>query len=89
MVINIIGTLPWTFRILNVIECGVNKWLVNTLAFKGALPCRIYRTVARVYPAYLHFETRILHTATMEDKQVAKKRAQKLGYCEGCGYMNE
>ena len=83
------GILPWTFHILNIIVCGVNERLVNGFVFEGTLLCRIYRTVTRVYPSYLHFDIRILHIATMEDEKVARKRVQELGYREGCGYTNE
>ena len=50
------GTLPWTFQKLNVIVHGF-KWLVNGLPFEDMLPYRIYKTVDRVYPTYLHFDT--------------------------------
>ena len=35
----------------------------------------IYRAVANVYPTYLHFDIRILHTDTIEDEKVASIRA--------------
>ena len=74
---------------LNVIVCRVNKRLVNGFVFEGTLPCKSYRTVARVYLSYLHFKTQILHIPTMEDEKVARKCVQEFSYHEGCGYTNE
>ena len=71
------GTHPRVFHILNVIRHGVDKLLVNGVPFEDVSPCRIYRTIACVYPTYLHFDTRLLHTATMEVEKVARKRVQE------------